>query len=76
MPFPPRGTPVTAHVPPQREHSGFGERSENVRRQNALHNGRAVRIVAGRAVDAQDCRDLLEMLGLDADAARADDRRI
>ena len=65
---------MTATVPPQREPGGFGERSENVRRQNALHNGRAVRIVAGRAVDAQDCRDLLEMLGLDADAARTEYR--
>jgi hypothetical protein len=63
---------VTAHVPPQREPGGFGERSANERRQNALHRGRAVRTVAGRAVDAQDCRTLLEMLGLDVDAARAD----
>jgi hypothetical protein len=65
---------VTAAVPPPREPGGFGERSENVRRQNALHNDRAVRTVAARAVDAQDCRHLLEMLGLDADAARGDDR--
>jgi hypothetical protein len=50
--------------------SGFGERAENARRENVLHNGRAARTVAGRAVDAQDCRLLLEMLGLDADAAR------
>ena len=27
------------------------------------------------AVDAGDCRDLLDMLGLDADAARAEHRR-
>ena len=45
--------------------SGFGERAENARRENALNNGRAARTVAGRAVDAQDCRLLLEMLGLD-----------
>lgn len=66
---------MTAQIPPQREQGAFGERSENVRRQHALHNDRAVRTVAGRAVDAQDCRILLEMLGLDADAARADDHR-
>jgi len=72
--YPARTTPVTAHVPPQRE-PGFGERSENVRRQNALHNGRAARTIAGRAVDADDCRNLLEMLGLDAVAARAEGRR-
>jgi hypothetical protein len=29
---------------------------------------RAVRVVAGRAVDADDCRLLLEMLGLERDA--------
>ncbi len=50
--------------------SGFGERAENARRENALHHGRAARTVAGRAVDAQDCRLLLEMLGLDADTAK------
>ena len=72
--YPARATPVTAAVPPPREPGGFGERTENVRRQNALHNGRAVRTVAARAVDARDCRDLLDMLGLDADAARAEDR--
>ena len=66
---------MTAQVPPQREASGFGDRSENVRRQHALHNDRAARTVAGRAVDAQDCRTLLEMLGLDADAARAERHR-
>ena len=44
----------------------FGERAENARRENAINNGRAARPVAGRAVDAQDCRLLLEMLGLHA----------
>jgi hypothetical protein len=43
----------------------FGERAENARRENALNNDRAARTVAGRAADAQDCRLLLEMLGLD-----------
>jgi hypothetical protein len=53
--------------------SGFGERAENARRENALHHGRAARTVAGRAMDAQDCRLLLEMLGLDAGTPRSDD---
>jgi hypothetical protein len=73
LPHPVRRWPVTAHVPPQREPGGFGERSANERRQNALHRGRAARTVAGRAVDAQDCRDLLDMLGLAAEAGRADE---
>ena len=45
--------------------STVGERAENARRESALSNSRAARTVAGRAVDAQDCRLLLEMLGLD-----------
>ncbi len=53
--------------------SGFGERAENARRENALHHDRAARTVAGRATDAQDCRLLLEMLGLDAGTARPED---
>ena len=45
--------------------SSMGERAESARRENAMSNSRAARTVAGRAVDAQDCRLLLEMLGLD-----------
>ena len=47
-----------------RPDSGFGERAENARRANAVSHGRAARTVAGRAVDAQECRLLLEMLGI------------
>lgn len=47
----------------------FGERAESARRENTMNNGRAARTVAGHAVDAQDCRLLLEMLGLDTEAA-------
>ena len=50
--------------------SGFGERAENARRENLVSHGRAARTVAGRAVDAQDCRLLLEMLGLDTRTPR------
>jgi hypothetical protein len=35
-------------------------------------NRKAARVVAGRATDVMDCRDLLDMLGLGADA---DERR-
>lgn len=44
--------------------SSLGERAESARRACVLSNGRAARTVAGRAIDAQDCRLLLEMLGL------------
>ena len=48
----------------------FGVQAENARRENALSSSRAARTVAGRAVDAQDCRLLLEMLGLDTGSDR------
>jgi hypothetical protein len=49
----------------QHSSSRIGERVKNARREVALSNSRAARTVAGRAADAQDCRLLLEMLGLD-----------
>ena len=48
----------------------FSERAENARRENTMNNGRAARTVAGHAVDAQDCRLLLEMLGLDTETPK------
>jgi hypothetical protein len=33
-------------------------------------NDKAVQVVAGQATGAEDCRELLAMLGLDAQAAR------
>jgi len=36
----------------------------------ARSHASAVRVVAGRATDANDCVELLAMLGLDADLAR------
>ena len=47
-----------------RGHGEFGAQAEVARRENVLNNTRAARTVAGRAVDAEDCRLLLEMLGL------------
>ena len=64
---------MTADVPRQREPGETDRRSANLRHENLLRNDRAVRVVAGRAVDAGDCRTLLQMLGLDA--VGADDRR-
>ena len=53
--------------------STVSERAENARRECALSNSRAARTVAGRAVDADDCRLLLEMLGLDTGVPRQRD---
>ena len=58
-------------MPTGRAPSGFLAQAETARRENALSNSKAARTVAGRAVDAQDCRLLLEMLGLDAGAPQA-----
>jgi hypothetical protein len=55
-------------VPAPRARGAFGVQAENARRENALSNSQAARTVAGRAVDAQDCRLLLDMLGLGTDA--------
>ncbi len=38
---------------------------------NDLQNRKAARVVAGRAVDAVDCAEMLAMLGLDAGEDRA-----
>ncbi|MCW2719121.1 MAG: hypothetical protein QOG20_1747 [Pseudonocardiales bacterium] len=38
---------------------------------NDLQNMRAARVVAGRSSDAQDCAEMLAMLGLDASGDRA-----
>lgn len=64
---------MTAGVPRQREPGDAERRNANLRHENTLRNDRAVRVVAGRALDAVECRDLLQMLGLDA--VGADDRR-
>jgi hypothetical protein len=40
--------------------------------RNAAQNARTARTVAEHATDAQDCRILLEMLGLRLDGLRAD----
>jgi hypothetical protein len=41
---------------------------------NVLQSKRAARVVAGRAIDAKDCAEILAMLGLDAVAERSTDR--
>lgn len=37
---------------------------------NDIQNRRAARVVAGRSVDADDCAEMLAMLGLDANRDR------
>ncbi|WP_300009182.1 hypothetical protein [Pseudonocardia sp.] len=37
---------------------------------NELQNRRAARVVAGRAIDVDDCAEMLAMLGLDAGTER------
>jgi hypothetical protein len=44
---------------------------DSVKEHIAVQDGRAARTVAGRAKDADDCRLLLEMLGLQAGGAPA-----
>jgi hypothetical protein len=51
----------------------FAEARAVEQTHNALQNARAARTVACYASDAQDCEQLLSMLGLDAmDGKRAD----
>jgi hypothetical protein len=38
--------------------------------ENDLQNRRAARVVAGRAIDAIDCAEMLAMLGLDGSPER------
>jgi hypothetical protein len=42
----------------------FAEARAAERERSELQNDRATRVVAGNAIDAQDCRSLLLMLGL------------
>jgi hypothetical protein len=41
---------------------------------NVLQSQRAARVVAGRSIDAEDCAEMLAMLGLDASPRRRPDR--
>jgi len=50
----------------RQEHGRFEQARALERANDKIQHGRAARIVAGHAVDAQDCRRLLAMLGLDA----------
>ncbi|MGW3473226.1 hypothetical protein ACWDKQ_33300 [Saccharopolyspora sp. NPDC000995] len=49
-----------------REQGRFAKARASGQIQEAIQSGRAARTVADHAVDAQDCKELLAMLGLKA----------
>jgi hypothetical protein len=46
--------------------SGFGDARASAERAEAAQRVQAARLVAGRSLDVEDCRELLSMLGLAA----------
>ncbi|MGP4014940.1 hypothetical protein [Saccharopolyspora sp. 5N708] len=57
---------LARHSGPPREQGRFSEARASGQRQEAIQSGRAARTVADHAVSAQDCDELLAMLGLKA----------
>ncbi|WP_280418747.1 hypothetical protein [Nocardia carnea] len=64
-----RPTPVD-HELPEAELAEFAEIRSAERAEVARRSAVAARIVAGHSTDAADCRNLLAMLGLDAEAGK------
>ncbi|MBF6348016.1 MULTISPECIES: hypothetical protein [Nocardia] len=64
-----RPTPVD-HELPEAELAEFAEIRSAERAEVARRSAIAARIVAGHSTDAADCRNLLAMLGLDAEAGK------
>lgn len=58
------------HDIPEAELVEFAEIRSAERAEVARRSAVAARIVAGHATDAADCRNLLAMLGLDAEAGK------
>ena len=56
------------HTGTSREDSSFEKARAQERLETVVTNGKAVRTVAHQAVDADDFRRLVSMLGLDEDA--------
>ncbi|GDY32333.1 hypothetical protein [Gandjariella thermophila] len=54
------------HASPVQDHGRFAEQRAIAKAHTEIQNGRAARTVACHADDADDCANLLEMLGLDA----------
>ncbi|MCI2423654.1 hypothetical protein MOQ72_40240 [Saccharopolyspora sp. K220] len=57
---------LVRHAGATNEQGRFAEARASGQIQEALQNGRAARTVADHAVDAQECKELLAMLGLTA----------
>jgi hypothetical protein len=57
---------MIGHNPGPVQPSKFRPQPADTTLWHSVQNRRAARTVAGRAVDAQDCQSLLEMLGLAA----------
>jgi hypothetical protein len=53
--------------PPPHEHGEFAKARAQAECQALILRERAVRTIAYQAVDVEDCRRLLSMLGLDGD---------
>ncbi|WP_280400296.1 hypothetical protein [Nocardia carnea] len=64
-----RSTPID-HELPEVELAEFAEIRSAERAEVARRSAVAARIVAGHSTDAADCRNLLAMLGLDAEAGK------
>jgi hypothetical protein len=62
---------LARHASHSSEQGRIAEARASEKVHYAVQNGRAARIVAGHAADAQDCRELLQMLGLDASTSNA-----
>lgn len=58
------------HDLPEADLAEFAEIRSAERAEAARRSAVAARIVAGHATDAADCRNLLAMLGLDAEAGK------
>ncbi|MCP3801401.1 hypothetical protein NLX83_19265 [Allokutzneria sp. A3M-2-11 16] len=58
------------HASPVVEHGRIAEARAVEKVHCEIQNGRAARTVAVHAADADDCRELLEMLGLAADEGK------
>ena len=57
---------MTFNLSPMRREDSFGRQAADTRLWQTAQNHRAALTVAGHAADAQDCRSLLDMLGLSA----------
>ena len=55
------------------EHGRFAAAQAAASAEGDLQHRRAARVIAGRAIDAADCAEILEMLGIDGRTER--DRR-